>query len=253
MVNIMKNNHLIGSRTDLISERKEENYLFSKEPITTFKQEENNYSYRTIYFKDIRYKHEIKQSIIKELSFFLNKIPIERNYHAFIVGLGNDNHTADSVGPKTLKHIQINSYLEKLGIPIFSNKISALEPGVLGETGIETKKIIESIVDEIKPNLVILIDSYVSQNIDFLNKTIQITDEGISPGSGLKGISSEISYQTLGIPVIVIGVPTAIEITFNKKRNLQPYLLSTKDIDNYVLQISKIIGESLNEILLPKT
>lgn len=248
MVNIMNNNYLNSFRTDLIKE----DYNFSKNPITIFKQEENNHSYRTIYFKDINYKNEIKESIIKELYFFLNKINISKNYHAFVIGIGNDNHTADSIGPKTLKHIEVNSYLDNLGITIYSNKISALEPGVLGETGIDTKRIIESVINEIKPDFVILIDSYVTQNIDLLNKTIQITDEGISPGSGLNAISSEVSFKSLGIPVIVIGVPTAIEITFNKKRNLKPHLLSTKDIDSFVLQISKIIGESLNEFLLPK-
>ena len=84
-----------------------------------------------------------------------------------------------------------------------------------------------------------------SKNIDYLNHTIQITNEGIIPGSGLKSINSEISYKTLKIPVLVIGVTTAIEI----KNNHISYILSSKDIDDYVSQISKIIGETINDTL----
>ena len=177
--------------------------------------------------------------------YFIKKMGISKDKHFFIVGLGNENHTADSIGPKVIKYINVNSHFEDMGIHINNAKISALEPGVLGQTGINTKRIIESVVEEIKPNIVILIDSYVSKNIDYLNHTIQITNEGIIPGSGLKSINSEISYKTLKIPVLVIGVTTAIEI----KNNHISYILSSKDIDDYVSQISKIIGETINDTL----
>ncbi|MBR6113236.1 MAG: GPR endopeptidase, partial [Bacilli bacterium] len=171
--------------------------------------------------------------------------------HIFIVGLGNENHTADSIGPKTLKHIQVNSFLENIGVEISGNKVSALEPGVLGETGILTDKIISSVSKEIKPDLIILIDSFVSDDINYLNKTIEITNYGINPGSGLKGINSKIDKTTLGIPILVIGVVTAIEIKFTNDNNINfiPYLLSTKDIDEFVINISKIIGQSINEAI----
>ena len=202
---------------------------------------------KTILFNNLNDKEKLINSIKKELLYFFNVMNISKKDHIFIVGLGNDNHTADSVGPKTLKHIKVNSYLENIGIKIKNNKVSALEPGVLGETGILTEKIIYSVSNEIKPNLIILIDSFVSDDINYLNKVIQINNIGLNPGSGIKGINSKIDKETLGIPIIVIGVITAIEIKFsNSINNYIPYLLSTKDVDEYVNNISSIIGEAIN-------
>ena len=181
---------------------------------------------------------------------FLKTMNISKKDHIFIVGLGNDNHTADSIGPKALKHIKVNSYLENMGIKIKANKVSALEPGVLGETGILTEKIIKSVCKEIKPDLIILIDSLVSDDINYLNKVVQINNWGLSPGSGIKGINSKIDKDTLGIPVISIGAVTAVEIKFtNNNKNYIPYILSTKDIDQYVHDISSIIGKAINEAI----
>ena len=142
-------------------------------------------------------------------------------------------------------------YRKNLGIKITGNKISALEPGVLGETGILTEKIIYSVKEEIKPDLIILIDSFVSNDINYLNKSIVVTDSGLNKGGGLNGINTRIDKNSLGIPVLVIGVTTAVLIKFSKDEdaNLIPYLLSTKDIDEYVYNVSKIIGESINEVI----
>lgn len=211
----------------------------------------DNNNYKTIFFDSLNNEVNIKNKLKNELLFFLKQMNISKNDHILIVGLGNENHTADSIGPKTLKHIKVNSYLENLGINIVGNKISALEPGVLGETGILTEKIISSVSKEIKPNLVILVDSFVSNDINYLNKAIQINNIGINPGSGIKGINSNINKNTLGIPILVIGVVTAIEIKFTNSDNINfiPYLLSTKDIDDFIIKISKIVGESINEAI----
>lgn len=181
-----------------------------------------------------------------QLIFFINKEKLPKRYHAFIIGLGNENHTADSVGPKSLKYLKVNSYVDIFKIDTNNNKISALEPGVLGQTGIETKRIIEAVTKEVNPDIIILIDSYVTKDIKYLNKTIQISNDGISPGSGLDSISFEISSNQFKIPVITIGVPTAIEIQIDSYY----YYLSNKDIDDYVIKISKLIGDTLNEVLL---
>ena len=109
-----------------------------------------------------------------------------------------------------------------------------------------TERIIESIIKEIKPNLVILIDSFLSNNIKKLNKTIEINNYGVSTGMGIKELNSNIDINTLGLPIIVIGVPTAIEIKFNEDL---PYILSTKDVDLYVNQISQVIGIAINETI----
>ena len=201
----------------------------------------NNESYRLITYDDLLDSKSVEKKLIKELKNYINK-----NYkHIFVVGLGNENNTADSVGPKVIKKLRVNAHLQNIGI---KNEyiISALEPGVLGTTGIETTKIIKSITDKIKPNLVILIDSYVTKDFKYLNKSIQITDEGIIPGSGLNQKNEEISFTTLKVPTIVIGVVTAIEI-----KNKINYIVSTKNVDYYVDKVSDIISNSLNKIFYP--
>ena len=202
-----------------------------------------------IYFNNLNNEDMVINKLVKELSIYFKMNHLNKNSHLFIVGLGNDNHTSDSVGPKTLKYINVNAYLENIGIKLNKVKVSALEPGTMGETGIKTEKTIKSIVNIIKPDLVILIDSIICDDIKFLNKSIQLNDKGITPGSGLSGFNFKIDSNTLKTPTIVIGVTTAIEIKFNNNENNIPYLLSTKDIDTYVDNISRIIGISINKAI----
>lgn len=247
----MKNYNIYPYKTDLMLNEKNLNEISNCTDIKVLNNIDNQNTYKTIFFSNLNDKDSIKNILKKELLYFFNEMNITKKDHIFIVGLGNENHTADSIGPKVLKYVQVNSYLENVGVKIINNKISALAPGVLGETGILTEKIIKSVCNEIKPNLTILIDSFVSDDINYLNKTIQITNMGIKPGSGIKGINSIIDKNTLGIPVIVIGVTTTIEIKFTNDNNINfiPYLLSTKDIDEYIISISEIIGKSINEAI----
>lgn len=205
----------------------------------------NNYLYHTIKYNIINKK--LKNIIKKEIMFFLNYLNISNKDHIFIIGLGNDSFTADSIGPKTIKHITPNAHLYD-SIITNNPKISVLEPSVVGITGINTSKIIKSISKVIKPNLVILIDSFVTNNINNLNKTITITNEGIIPGSGIKSNNNEISYKTLNTKVLTIGIPTALEIT-NYKNSNNTLLMSTNDIDEYVCIIGEVLGKSINEVL----
>ena len=242
------NNYYID-RTDLYIENNIIKNYINNNNIKIYTCKKEKYTYKTINYN--RINNQLINILTKELIYFFHKNSINYNSHILVVGLGNDNYTADSVGPKTLKHIKVNSYLENIGIKIKGPKVSALEPGVLGETGILTEKIIKSIVNDIKPDLVILIDSYVSRSINFLNKTIQISDEGMNTGHGLKGLNSTIDKKILKTPIIIMGVVTAIEIKFTKEKNKNyiPYLLSTKDIDNYVTSISEIVGNSINNAI----
>ena len=204
-------------------------------------ENKDNYIHRTIVFNKINKK--LKLILIDELLFFLKK----KKEHILVIGLGSESHTSDSVGPNTIKHIKVNAHLENLGIKLNRTKVSALIPGVLGETGILTEQTIKSIVKEIKPDYVILIDSFVSNDINYLNHTIEINDCGIMPGIGIKGLSSCINKETINVPILVIGVTTSILIRLsNNDKNFISYLLSTKDIDEYVYNISKLIGECIN-------
>ena len=246
----MNNYSIYPYRTDLIFNDKD----FKKnnnQSIYVLSDNKDHNDYKTILFNSIKDKDIIINTLMNEILFFFKEMNISKKDHIFIVGLGNENHTADSVGPKALKYISVNAYLENIGTKINGNKVSALEPGVLGETGILTEKIIKSIADTIKPNLVILIDSFVSDNINYLNKTIEINNRGLNPGSGIKGITSKIDKNSLGIPVLVIGVNTAVEIKFTNNDNINfiPYLLSTKDIDDFVDNIALIIGTSIVSLI----
>ena len=136
-----------------------------------------------------------------------------KNKSCLVVGLGNVKSTPDSLGPKVIDNILVTRYLFTEGISVdsgFSN-VSAISPGVSGSTGIESLDIILGIIEKIKPDFLIVIDALASSSIDRINKTIQMTDTGIHPGSGVGNKRSEISFDTVGIPVIAIGIPTVID------------------------------------------
>ncbi len=185
----------------------------------------------------------LQEKFIHEVKSFLKRNHFSSQSHVFVVGLGNEAYTADAVGPKAIKHIDATSHLDDLGIFSKRAKVSLLEPSVMGKTGISTEKMIACISKEIKPDLLILIDSLVTDQLDLLNHSIQINDEGMSPGSGLFGQNKKISQGSIGIPVICIGVATAIEYV-----DSMPLIVCTSDIDAYVANIAQLIGEGLNQL-----
>lgn len=213
--------------------------------IKILEHKNNKNIFHTIIFKSIINEKNISKILREELLYFFKQFNIDKSKHIFIVGLGNESNTADSIGPKVLKYINVNSHLFNIGININYIKISALEPGVLGTTGIDTSNIIKSVSKLIKPDLIILIDSFVTNNIEYLNKTIEISNAGLKPGSGIRGTNSKISKSNIKIPIMTIGIPVCLEYK-NGNKNL---LVSTNDIDEYVIIISKILGSTLNSIL----
>lgn len=172
--------------------------------------------YITIEFIDST-NHEDQQEIEKvlttELKKILKKNNITKKDEGLIIGLGNRFSTADSLGPKTLDKIIITRHLFELNTKVKDGFrcISGISPGVMANTGIETFDIITGIIQKIKPKFLIVIDALASSSIERINKTIQLTDTGISPGSGIGNNRKEISLETTGIPVIAIGIPTVVE------------------------------------------
>ena len=132
-----------------------------------------------------------------------------------IVGLGNIYVTPDALGPKVINEIDVTRHIIKY-LPQYieegTRPVSAISPGVLGTTGIETVEILKGIVDNTNPKLLIVIDALASRSIDRISSTIQISDTGIVPGAGVGNTRQEISQNTLGIPVIAIGIPTVVEL-----------------------------------------
>ena len=213
-------------------------------------------------------EQELIDIFSEELSAIVDK-HIQRNEEILIVGLGNLYATPDSLGSKVVQNIEITRHI-KIYLPnaIDENtrSISAITPGVLGTTGIETVEIIKGIVSNIKPKLVIAIDSLCSKNIDRINKSIQISDTGIVPGGGVGNRQAELSEDTLGIPVVGLGVPTVldaatividtlnscdIEIDENKlvdkmQLNNFNFIVTPKEIDSLIDSMTSIVSEGIN-------
>ena len=167
-------------------------------------------SYVTIEFEDATdydNNKKIEKIFIKEL-----KKMVKNASNILIVGLGNKNCTPDSIGPLVTDNIIVTNHLYELGLLDEGFKrISIVTPGVKGSTGLETSAIIKGIINVLKPDLVIAIDSLASSSLDHVNKTIQITDAGVAPGSGVGNKREELSIDTLGVPVIGIGTPTVVD------------------------------------------
>lgn len=162
-------------------------------------------------FHDCKLCEQVESALAK----ILNKILINKNLlnkKCLLVGLGNINVTPDSLGPYVIDNVIVTRHLVQTGnITEGFSEVSALSPGVMGNTGIETFDIIKAVKDKINVDFIIVIDALASSSIARVNKTIQITDTGISPGSGVGNKRKELSSATLGIPVIAIGVPTVVD------------------------------------------
>lgn len=172
-------------------------------------------NYVTIEFKDVTdYSNRkmVTDVFKEELNKLLNKNHIKKEDSCLVVGLGNIASTPDSLGPKVTKEIIVTNHLFNYGeVEEGFRKTFAFTPGVMGSTGIETSDMIKSLVDTINPNFIIVVDALASQSIERVNKTIQMTDTGIHPGSGVGNSRKEISFDTLNIPVIAVGVPTVVD------------------------------------------
>jgi spore protease len=201
-------------RTDLIIEDNKISHNEKNIDGLTITTSMKNGNYVTLSFDDVTDKenyNKVKKyftEIIKDI-LKLNNISDEAS--CLIIGLGNILSTPDSLGVKSLDNIIVTSHLFELGnVSAGMRRVSCFIPGVMANTGIESSKIIKAIINEIKPDFVIAIDALASRSIDRINKTIQITDTGIHPGSGIGNNRLEISKDTMGIPVIAIGVPTVV-------------------------------------------
>ena len=173
--------------------------------------------YITMEIKDIKYLEEKdKNKIINTLSNEIkNLIGEDKTKSILVVGLGNIYVTPDSLGPKVVQTVDITRHLINFAKDLVepdTRSVSALSPGVLGTTGIETSEIITSVCNEVKPDIVIAIDSLASSSINRLGTTIQLSNTGITPGAGVRNKREGINQNTLNVPVIAIGVPTVVDM-----------------------------------------
>ena len=201
---------------------------------------------------------EMVENISKEI---INLAP--QNGEVLVIGLGNNDITPDALGPQVVSQILATRHLSKELPPDHElaslRAISAIAPGVLGQTGMEVAEITRAICDKIKPAVVVVIDALACSDIKRLGCTIQLTDTGISPGSGVQNKRKELSKASLGVPVIAVGVPTVVDmhtivegITGNEvDRGLPNMMVTPRDIDKLIERTAKLVAFSINKAFLP--
>lgn len=215
--------------------------LFSKKPG----------NYITISFSDVTdssNKDKLISVFSNQVHDLLSDIGIGDSDFCLVVGLGNFKSTPDSLGPGSVDRLVVTNHLYQIGcLDNGFRRVSAINPGVTGTTGVETSDIIKGIVDKVNPDFLIVIDALASSSLERVNKTIQITDTGIHPGSGIGNSRKEISYETIGKPVIAIGVPTTVDAvtivsdTINYMEKHFSY--AKKNIDN---PLNKLVVGGIN-------
>ena len=209
---------------------------------------------------DEDYQREISEKLAEYLKELMGG---QKNPSVLVVGLGNRDVTPDALGPKMVSNLLITRHLireygrEAMGVGDCC-EISGLAPGVMAQTGMETSEIIKGVVQEISPDLLIVIDALAARSTRRLCRTIQLTDTGIQPGSGVGNHRAALTKETLGIPVIAIGVPTVVEaaaIIYDAQGNCEqmpPHLngmfVTPKNIDELIKQLSFTLSEALNMV-----
>lgn len=201
---------------------KPESYMKDGVKISWIDLDENNNigkkpgTYLTLEFNDVTdddAKKIVSNVFKEEFKKMLGVVGYKKNMKTMVIGLGNAKSTPDALGPFAIDKIIVTKHFFDMNIDVdenFSN-VSAFYPGVTGSTGIETSDYIRGVVGEVKPDLIIVIDALASSSISRVNKSIQVSNTGISPGSGIGNKRKEVSMETLGVPVIAVGVPTVVD------------------------------------------
>lgn len=194
---------------------------------------------------------------------------LDADVGALVAGLGNISMTPDSIGPLTVQQLTVTRHISEID-PIFYKKlgcsaVSALTPGVLGQTGIESSELVRSAVECAKPDVAVVIDALAARSFERLGATFQLCDTGICPGSGIGNKRRELTDKTLNIPVIVVGVPTVMDsssliydtlVRSGKEKtadslrdvldNGRSFFVSPKDCDAIVKTASRVLCKALH-------
>jgi len=204
---------------------------------------------------DEEYNNQIAKIIANNLLDLIKEHLKQKKLSILVVGLGNRDITPDSLGPDVVDNIFIDRHYNDEG----SIVLSGMVPGVMAQTGMETAEIIKGIVNETKPNIVIAIDALAARNSSRLNTTVQLSDKGIHPGSGVGNHRTGITEETIGVPVIAIGVPTVIDaptIVNDTMENLIKAFSSSKELKELVKTLSDFTPEEkyklIKEIISPE-
>ncbi len=217
----------------------------------------------------IRREEDAFPRACKALSTLLRELlPRPNDGPLLIAGLGNRMITPDAIGPQTADHVIATRHLVAQSPAVFADwrPVSALAPGVLGQTGVETGEVICGVLDRVRPAAVIAVDALAAGRLSRLLRTVQLADTGITPGAGVGNARAALNEETLGVPVIAVGVPTVVDgatLAHEISSQLgqpacealddlsQPVMITTRDIDREVADISRMIGYAVNMALHP--
>lgn len=208
--------------------------------------------YYTIEFETVTMPIYEKDVQTKAVLYALDEL-LPPDGTVLVAGLGNENITPDALGPQTVNGVFATRHItdknEQFGLPEL-RQVAAISTGVLGQTGMETVEMLKAVTEKIKPSAVIVIDALATMSAKRLGKTVQLTDTGICPGSGVGNSRARIDEKTLGAKVISIGVPTVIDAnTFcqsEKDKNAGQMMVTPRNIDSIITDMSRLLSISIN-------
>ena len=281
-------------RTDLALEKRENIDSGEIDGVISEKEEKNNVTVTTIYVTNENGSKALGKPVGRYITLevtpfmknsdlsdgkievfsekLLSLLPNEGT--VLVAGLGNESITPDALGPRCVSLLLATRHIKKelaksIGLSPL-RPVAGIVPGVLGKTGIETSEIIEAVCERIKPCALIVIDALASRKLSRLGTTVQMTDTGISPGSGVGNTRSEISERKLGIPVVAVGVPTVVDgatMAFDLLENAgldgekllksgafskeTPMMVTPKEIDLVIERAAMLISMGINSAMQP--
>lgn len=199
--------------------------------------------------KDDNYHEEVSEELAKHIRKLMKNMVTKENPRILVVGLGNASVTPDALGPKTVGNLQVTrhwnqqygeDFCKKKGWPV----LSGIVPGVMAQTGMETAEILKGIIHETSPDLLIAVDALAARSIRRLGTTIQLTDTGIHPGSGVGNHRHSLTKESLGVPVLAVGVPTVVGAaaivhdTVNTMIQTLASSMATKGMGDFIQEMS---------------
>lgn len=190
----------------------------------------------------------------------LDRLLPQKTGSALVVGLGNRSVTPDAIGPRCADHVLVTRHLTQRDPEQFGSffPVAALAAGVLGTTGVESGELVEAVCRKIRPDFILAVDALAARSVRRLCTTIQIADTGITPGSGVGNARKALNRETLGVPVIALGVPTVVNGSTlarefggggEAQQELEPVLVTPKDVDTLVTELAKVVGYGINACL----
>lgn len=179
---------------------------------------------------------------------------------ALVVGLGNRSVTPDAIGPRAADHVLVTRHLTQRDPAQFGSfyPVAALAAGVLGTTGVESGELVRAVSGHIRPAFILAVDALAARSVRRLCTTIQIADTGITPGSGVGNARTALNRESLGVPVVALGVPTVVDggtlardFGGRAEEELRGVLVTPKDVDTLVTELAKVVGYGINSCLQP--